>query len=154
LTTPHVHDGAEVTVSIEIRDEDGATLEATDASEPLIYTHGDGELPPGIEKALEGATVGTDLDLLLEVDEAFGAHDPAEVIPIPRNELPDGLEVEVGDWLPLVLEDDEAGEEAEEVEVKVVAVDAEAVTIDLNHPYAGRRLRFAVKVLEIAKSAD
>ena len=131
-------------------------LEQTEEDRPLVYIHGDGEIPPGLEAALEGATVGTALDLMLEIEEAFGPHDPAEVIAIPRAELPPDLEVVPGDWLPLLLESEEDGDdsEGEEVEVKVIAADDEAVTIDLNHPYAGQRLGFAVEVLAIESAKE
>ena len=142
-------------MTIAICDEHGKTLEQTEGDRPLVYIHGDGELPPGVEAALEGATVGTKLDLMLEVEEAFGPHDPAEVIAIPRAELPEDLDVKPGDWLPLTLEPEEGDDgDDEEVEVIVVAVDEEAVTIDLNHPYAGQRLRFQVEVLGVEPSTD
>jgi FKBP-type peptidyl-prolyl cis-trans isomerase SlyD len=150
-----IQEGSRVTLLLEIQDGRGQALETATIDEPFVYYHGAGEVPPGVERALEGLRVGSEFDLVLAPEDAFGAHDPGQVIPIPRSDLPEDLEVAVGDWLPVLLEPEEGEEgEAEEIELPVVAVDGDAVTVDLNHPFAGQRLRFLGRVLEVEEGGD
>ncbi len=149
-----IQDGCIVSLAFRVYDVDGTLLEESDASEPIIYVHGQGEIAPGLESALEGRRRGEHLDLTLEPEDAYGEYDPAELHAIPRSDLPADVALEIGDWLPLELEPEEGEEFAEgmdEVEVRVVALDDEAVTVDLNHPFAGKTLRFEVDVLDVAE---
>lgn len=151
-----IQDGCIVSLAFQVFDEAGELLEASDAAEPIVYVHGQGEIAPGLESALEGRRRGEHLELTLAPEDAYGEYDPAELHAIPRSDLPDDVEIKEGDWLPLELEPDE-GEEFEgldEVEVRVVGVDAESVTVDLNHPFAGKTLRFVVDVLDVAESQE
>ncbi len=152
----HIQQGCLVQLDYAIYDTDGTLLERSEPDEPLVYLHGDEQIAPGLEAALEGRSVGEKLDLMLEPADAFGDIDPEEQHAIPRSDLPEGLEVQVGDLLPLLFEPEEgeregAGdqEQYDEVEVRVVEVDPESITVDLNHPYAGMTLRFVVEVLSV-----
>jgi FKBP-type peptidyl-prolyl cis-trans isomerase SlyD len=142
--------GSELALEMAIHDGEGELLERTEEGQPFRCRFGESMLPPGVERELEGRSTGHEFDLLLSPADGFGDHDPAQVISIPRDELPPSTDVAVGDLLPVLLEPEpgEEGEE-EEVELPVVAVDEEAVTVDLNHPYAGMRLRFSGRVVEV-----
>jgi FKBP-type peptidyl-prolyl cis-trans isomerase SlyD len=151
-----IQQGCLVQLDYAIYGTDGDLLERSDADEPLVYMHGDEQTAPGLEAALEGREVGAKLDLTLEPADAFGEIDPEEQHSIPRSDLPEGLEVQVGDMLPLLFEPEEGDQpgalgedDFDEVEVRVVEIDADSITVDLNHPYAGRTLRFVVEVLAV-----
>jgi FKBP-type peptidyl-prolyl cis-trans isomerase 2 len=145
-----INAGSVLALELAIHDESGELLERTEEGTPFRCRFGEQELPPGLERALAGRSVGYDFDVELEAEEAFGPHDPAQVVAIPRSELPDDATPAVGDVLPMLLEPEEGDDgEEEEVELEVVAVDEDAVTVDLNHPYAGKRLRFVGRVVEI-----
>lgn len=150
--------GCLVTLHFEIRSRDGELIESSLEGdvEPLVAQLGSGVLPPGLEAALEGRQAGDQLELLLTADEAYGPHDPESVIAIPRSDLPPGADIQPGDLLPLQFrpEEGEGDDDFEEVEVPVVAVEPDAVIIDLNNPLAGQDLHFKVQVLAVEADPD
>ena len=146
-----ISDGCELELEMMIHEADGELLEETEDGHPFRCRVGAQELPPGLERELMGKSSGDAFDVMLDPEDAFGAHDPGHVISIPRSDLPEGEEVAVGDLLPLLLEPEEGEEgEEEEVELEVVAVDGDAISVDLNHPYAGKPLRFSGRVVSVA----
>ena len=144
----NVAPGRLVTLRFAIHEEGGECLEVSDEQDPLQVVHGSGELPPAVEDALEGQAVGGKVELVLEPEEAYGPYDPEGIVSVPRAQLPEDLEAEPGDWLPILLEPEEGEEddEEDELEARVVEIDDDAVVLDLNHPYAGKKLRFELEV--------
>lgn len=149
MSTP-ITAGTQLALDLAILSPDGEVVEETETAHPFRCQFGNSELPPGLERELDGKSVGHEFEITLSAEEAFGVHDPAQVISLPRAELPDDIEVAVGDLLPVLLEPEEGEDgEEEEVELEVVGVDGDAVTVDLNHPYAGRTLCFRGRVAEV-----
>lgn len=144
--------GSTVHVEFSVYDPEGELLEQNEEGLPLEYVAGEGEVAAGLDAALIGKEVGEELELTLQPADAYGDHDPAEVVAIPREQLPEGAEVQPGDILPILLEPEEgdANAEEEEIEVLVVDVNNEAIVVDLNHPFAGMELTFKVKVVSIS----
>ncbi|HKX45753.1 MAG TPA: FKBP-type peptidyl-prolyl cis-trans isomerase, partial [Planctomycetota bacterium] len=151
-----IRDGALVTLQFAVFDEGGACLERSEADDPLVFLHGQGELPPGLEEALEGRSAGDRLDVTLEPEDAYGRHDPEGLVAVPREKLPADVVIEEGEWLPILLEPEPGDEsdEEEEIEVRVVEVHDDSVVVDLNHPYAGKRLRFEVEVVAVEDTPE
>lgn len=145
--------GKIVELDFELLDEDGETCETSKDAGPMVYLHGEEEIPPALEAALEGLEVGARLALTLEPDEAFGEVDLEAIFSVPRTELPPDVELVPGDWIALevTIEDDEGGggSEPTELEARVVELDDEAVVLDPNHPLAGQRVTFHVEVLAV-----
>ena len=149
--TDSIEPGADVELELVIHDARGELVERTDDGAPFRCRIGESELPPGLERELAGKRQGDRFEVELAPEDAFGAHDPGQVISIPRSELPPDVDVSKGDLLPVLLEPEEGEEgEAEEIELEVVAVDEDAVTVDLNHPYAGLTLRFSGVVVAVS----
>ncbi|MEO0651012.1 MAG: FKBP-type peptidyl-prolyl cis-trans isomerase [Planctomycetota bacterium] len=149
--TKTIEDGRDVELELIIHDANGELVERTDDGEPFRCRIGEAELPPGLERELAGKSTGHRFDLELPPEDAFGPHDPSQVISIPHSDLPPDVDVSVGDLLPVLLEPEEGEEgEPEEIELQVVAVDQDAVTVDLNHPYAGLTLRFQGTVVAVS----
>ncbi len=146
-----IQNGSLVTLKLHAFDEDGDPIDEEEGGEPYSYEHGAGELPAGLEAALDGLGPGDTFEVRVEPELGFGVQDPELLIAIPRDELPEGLEVEVGDWLPIEMrpETPEEGEELEETEVPIVSIDADAVVVDLNHPLAGQTLIFRGEILTV-----
>ena len=143
--------GSKVTLELTAFDEDGTSLDEGEDPGTHDYEHGAGQLPPGLERALEGLAAGDAFEVEVAPEDGFGVHDSELYVAIPRGDLPDDVEVHEGDWLPVEMhpESPEEGEQPEEVEVLVVSIDEEAVIVDLNHPLAGQRITFKGKVLEV-----
>ena len=110
---------------------------------PIALTIGAGELFPQLEEALIGMAPGERKTITIAAEDAFGEYDEERVFTVPRTELPDDLDPEVGEELVLADENDE------EIGVTVVEADAESVTFDANHPLAGEDLTYEVELLEI-----
>lgn len=130
-----------ISIEYTLRDDAGAVLDSNDGAEPLTYLHGHGQIIQGLEATLEGATVGDALDLVVPPDEGYGDHDPDQVFTVPRARLDFG--VEAGD---IVRAERENGAS---MPLQVVGVDDNTVTLDGNHPLAGKTLHFTVKVVAV-----
>jgi len=145
-----------VSVAYELFDEQGRCVESCESADPLVFVMGSGEVPPALERALEGKGAGERLRVTLAPEEAFGAYDPAGLVSIPRDEIP-GEELSRGDWVPVQLVEEDGSEdgpdagddEDEEFEMRVVEVSDDEVILDANHPLAGQNVTFAVEVLAV-----
>ncbi len=124
-------------------DRDGEALEFRD---DLHYLHGGyGGAFPKVEEALEGAEVGAKVELDLAPEDAFGPRNPALVITGPESDFPPEAR-QAGVQLD--------GEAPDGSVVKFVVTDVADgnITVDGNHPLAGRRLRFVLEVADIRKA--
>jgi peptidylprolyl isomerase len=112
-------------------------------SGPIEMVIGAGELFKEIDEALIGMSPGDRKSVVIPAADAFGEYDKERVFTVPRSDLPDDLEPQVGDELVLANEDDE------ELGVAVVEVNDDSVTFDANHPLAGENLTFEVSLVAI-----
>ncbi len=131
---------AYVVLDYVLYDEDGDVLEATDdeGGRPIGFVWGYGTLVPGRERAIQGMAAGETRDVEVAPDDAYGQHDPDLERWVDRSDLPDDL----------ALDDELVGEDAagEELTLRVVEIEGDAVLLDANHPLAGEPLRFDVMV--------
>jgi peptidylprolyl isomerase len=123
--------------------DDGTVFDSSEGREPLNITLGEGEVIPGFERAAVGMEVGETKETRLDVDEAYGERRDDLLLEVPREQLPDGLDVEVGTPLQLQQPDGRA------VPVTVTALDEQQVTLDANHPLAGQPLTFEMTLVDI-----
>jgi FKBP-type peptidyl-prolyl cis-trans isomerase SlyD len=131
-----------VTIDFTMYDEDNEVLETSQEEGPLVYLHGIGELPDGLEEELEGKQSGDEVDVTLEPEAAYGEYDEGLVQAVPREQF-DGVEdVEVGMRFEAETDD---GPQA----VRVIGIEDGDVIVDGNAPYAGMTVRFQVKVLGV-----
>lgn len=127
---------------------DGRVVDASDPGEPLTYLHGEGQIVPGLETALEGLAVGEHRQVVVPPAEGYGEHDPRGVQEVPRGAFPAEFEPQVG--MELTAE----GPSGEPVPFAIREVRSETVLIDLNHPLAGKTLHFDVTVREVRAATD
>src|SRR5690606_13987854 len=110
--------------------------------EPATFKVGDGNLLPGFEAALYGFKAGDKRSLQIEPENAFGQPNPQNVQVMPRGQFQD---MELSEGL-LIIFNDAANAELPGV---VKAFDEQQVTIDFNHPLAGKTLSFDVEIIEV-----
>jgi peptidylprolyl isomerase len=110
---------------------------------PRELTIGAVEMFPQIDDALVGMSPGEKKTFTIPAPDAFGDYDGEKVFTVPRSDLPEDLDPEVGDELVLANEDDE------ELGVAVVEVTVDSITFDANHPLAGEDLTFDIELIEI-----
>jgi FKBP-type peptidyl-prolyl cis-trans isomerase SlyD len=143
---PNTH----VTLEYELRGEDDELLDASGEpdGEPIRYVHGYGMLVPGLEAALAGMHVGDEREVVVPVEAAYGEYDEDLVLQIPRAELPDPINVQVGDEFTAESPD------GDEVDFVVQSIEGNTVTVDANHPLAGMTLKYLVKVREVREATQ
>lgn len=129
-----------VAIDYTLKDDAGEVVDTSTGSEPLYYLHGSGQIVAGLEQALNGKTVGDHVDVSIAPKDGYGERDEKRSMKVERDRLPPDMEPEVG--MQLAAE----GPQGEVVPLWVVAVDAKQVTLDGNHPMAGKTLHFSVDV--------
>ncbi len=134
-----------VTFHYTLRDEQGAVIDSSSGRAPLSYLHGKGNIIPGLEQALVGKVAGEKLDVTVQPEQGYGRRDERLVQIVARN-----LFGEVGDLKPGMQVRANGSQGARLV--TVVSVDRDFVTVDGNHPLAGRTLNFSVEVAEVRKA--
>jgi peptidylprolyl isomerase len=120
-------------------DDDGCGCETG----PMELTIGAEDFFSQIEEALVGMAPGEKKTVTIPAEDAFGEYDEEEVFPISRDQLTGDIVPEVGMELELTGDDDEP------VEVTVVEVTDDTLTVDANHPLAGEDITYEIELLEI-----
>lgn len=135
--------GDTVRVHYAGRLKDGSVFQSSEGRSPVEFTLGKGEVITGLEEAVEGLAVGEQIAIRIPPEKAYGHQDEGAVIGIPRQRFPTDGDPAVGDRYRMKTADGQT------VEVTVSEVGNELVTVDANHPLAGRALSFDVRLMEI-----
>ncbi|MBV8495493.1 MAG: peptidylprolyl isomerase [Gammaproteobacteria bacterium] len=131
-----------VSIHYTLRDDSGAVLDASGNGAPLAYLHGHGNLIPGLERELTGRNPGDKLAVKIAAADGYGEYDRELVHRVPRRALKGIGNVRVGMRLQT---QDAHGPRA----VTVTAIAGDMVTLDANHPLAGKNLNFEVEVAAV-----
>ena len=121
---------------------DGSIFSQSDAGKPLEFLVGAGTLIPTLEKAMLGMKVGEKKSIMVKAADAYGEYDKAAVRVVPRAQFPKDLKPKVGERYQI-------SGQAGPMVVTVSAMTDTMVTIDFNHPLAGKDLTFEVTVVKI-----
>ena len=122
---------------------DDQVVQTSEGQQPLAYTHGSGEIIPGLASELEGMNEGEEKSVLVSAEKAYGKVNPEAFKEVPRSSLPDGLVPEKDMMLQA------HSQEGQEILVRVSDVKENSIIVDLNHPLAGKDLQFDVKVVSV-----
>ncbi len=122
---------------------DGTEFDSSHEREPLQFRLGAGEIIPGLEREVEGMEVGSTATVTIPAADAYGEHNPAQVQAIPRAKIPDGMELSKGNRLQAQTSD------GRQIALTVVDIGDQEVTVDANHPLAGKDLVFDLELVEI-----
>ena len=142
-----------VTLAYRILDQNGELFEEGHGEEAIDFVQGRGELPLGVEEALDGLTLGDTIDVILEGDAGFGPVDPELINSVPREEFGEDVEIQKGDVIPVEIATDE-GEVVGEIPMVVVEVRADAIFLDGNHPLAGQKVSFSGEVVGVREATE
>lgn len=124
--------------------EDGSVFDSSEGGEPLQFEVGAGQLIKGFDEAVIGMQTGEEKTIKLPPEQAYGTHEPELTKKIPRASLPQDRAPEVGMILGLSTPD------GQQIPARIIEVTQADITIDLNHPLAGKTLNFKIKVVEVA----
>lgn len=123
---------------------DGTIFDTSLDRSPMQFTVGQGKLIAGFEKAVVGMNAGEKKTVIIPFVDAYGPRHDSAVVEMDRKNLPGGFEPHVGQRLELTQEDDSA------LLVTVVGTSESSITIDANHPLAGKDLTFDIELVSIA----
>ncbi len=123
--------------------EDGAIFDTSANRGPLQFTIGEDQVITGFEQAVVGMNPGESKTVEVSADEAYGPHREEMIVAVSREQLPAELEPRVGQRLHIQQEGGRT------IPVIVSEVSETSVTLDANHPLAGRDLTFDIQLLEV-----
>ncbi len=123
--------------------DDGTQFDSSAGRDPLEFQLGGGQVIAGFDKAVEGMAVGDSKTVRIEADDAYGPRHQQLVQEVPRSALPDDLTPEQGMALQA------SGPQGQVMQVTVVAVNEDTLTVDANHPLAGQPLNFSLELVSI-----
>ncbi|MEX2347293.1 MAG: peptidylprolyl isomerase [Balneolaceae bacterium] len=141
---PKVKDGDTVKVHYTGTLEDGAVFDTSEEREPLEFTLGQGQLIPGFEKAVIGMDEGESTTVEIPSEEAYGEAREDLVITVPKDQLPEDVEPQIGMQLQVNQPD------GQPIPVRITEVGDAELTLDANHPLAGKDLKFKIELVEVA----
>jgi FKBP-type peptidyl-prolyl cis-trans isomerase SlyD len=131
------------------RDQSGEIIDSSANDGYLTYIHGTENLIPALEQALTGHRQGDKLSVSIPCEEAYGERDESLIEGVPRENFPGVEQIAVGMQFQTEME------EGAPFLVTVVEVDEATVTVDGNHPMAGKDLNFDLEIIEVREaSAD
>jgi FKBP-type peptidyl-prolyl cis-trans isomerase SlyD len=122
---------------------DGQLYDSSDGHEPFAYLHGHRNIIPGLEKALVGLAAGESREVLVSPSEGYGEFDPESLIDMDRELFPEGYEPQVGAFLHV------RGDDGHVHTACIHEIHDKSITLDLNHPLAGKDLLFKATVLDL-----
>jgi FKBP-type peptidyl-prolyl cis-trans isomerase SlyD len=136
-----------VTMHYTLKDDAGATLDSSAGSDPIAYLHGHGNIVPGLERQLEGKSAGDKLNVQLAPADGYGEYHKELVQQVPLRAMKGVSKVTVGMRLQAQTP------EGPRV-VTVTHVASDMVTIDGNHPLAGKSLNFEVEITDVRQATE
>lgn len=137
-----------VSMYYELKDaSSGELLESNTHAEPLSFILGKGQILDGLESEIAKLDCPSNADVIIKKDKALGDYDESAVQTLPKEQFA-GIDLKVG--MELFGE----GEDGATVRVSVKDIGDESVTIDYNHPYAGRDLLFSLNLLDAREATE
>lgn len=138
---------AVVSINYTLTNDAGEVMDTSEGREPLTYLHGANNLIPGLEKEMEGKSSGQSFKVTIPPSEAYGESNPELVQTLSKDMFKGVDKVEPGMGFTA------QGPQGEQ-HIVVTAVDGDQVTIDANHPMAGKTLHFAVEIVNVRDASE
>lgn len=135
--------GKRVTLHFSVLLLDGAVVDTTRERAPATFTVGDGNLLPGFEQALFGLKAGDKRSIVLDAANAFGPRNDDNIQLMRRGLFARDMHLAPGVVVSF------ADKSKAELPGVIMSVDADTVTVDFNHPLAGKDLTFQVEIINV-----
>ena len=140
----HVKSGDTVKVHYTGKLDDGTVFDTSRQREPIKFEVGRGQVVPGFDEAVVGMDVSESKTVTIPAEKAYGPHKEEMVVEVDRSQFPEELSPEVGQRLEVQTSD------GNPLTVMVSAMEGSKVTLDANHPLAGKELTFEIELVEVA----
>lgn len=138
-----IGEGVQVTLHFSLSLSTGEVIDSNFEGEPVTFTVGDGNMLPGFEAALFGMKQGEEHALVVPPESGFGQHNPENIQLFPRAQFPQDAQLQAGLMISF------ADAQNNEMPGVVTDIDETTVTVDFNHPLAGRDILFSVKIIDV-----
>jgi FKBP-type peptidyl-prolyl cis-trans isomerase SlyD len=145
--TETVKDNLVVTLDYKLIVDD-EIMENTEEGEPILFIQGIGQIILGLENALYDMKVGDQKTVMIPPEEAYGEYDPESTQEAKKDEFSEEVPLDVGTFLD--LEDDEG----DILSAQIVAEEEDTVTLDFNHPLAGKTLTFEITLTDLRPASE
>ena len=142
-----VQDNLVVTLNYKLIVED-EMMESTEDGEPILFIQGIGQIIPGLENALYGMEVGDQKTVVIQPEDAYGEYDPESLQDAKKEEFSEEVPLDVGTFLDL------ADDEGDILSAQIIAAEEDTVTLDFNHPLAGKTLTFEITVTDLRPASE
>ena len=141
----NIADNMYVAIEYTLTLESGEEIDKSPEGQPLGFIAGTGQIIPGLEKALLGRIAGDSAKLVVKPEDAYGPVKDELFQEIPKSQFPSDLDIEAG------MAFEAQGPNGPFMITVANVNDNDTVTVDLNHPMAGKQLHFDVNVVEVRK---
>jgi FKBP-type peptidyl-prolyl cis-trans isomerase SlyD len=136
-----------VGIHYTLRSTEGETLDSSQGRDPLFYIHGNGQLVPGLEEALEGKDEGEKLRVSVPPEKGYGEYNQGLIQTVARSQFQQDMDIQPGMQF-------QAQSQAGPIIVTVTEVKDDQVTIDGNHVLAGKTLDFEIEVTKVREATS
>jgi FKBP-type peptidyl-prolyl cis-trans isomerase 2 len=141
---PVIEDGSSVRLHYTLT-VDGKTVDSSRQAEPLAFQVGSGQIIPGLEAQLKGLKAGDKKTIVVQPDAGYGPVYPQAIQKVPRAKFQRAGKIEVGSTVTA------QGPGGRTIHARVTDVTKDTVTVDMNHPLAGKTLNFDVEVVDVTR---
>lgn len=137
--------GDTVRVHYKGRLADGSVFDSSEGGDPIEFTIGENEVIEGFERAVVGMSTGDTKVESIPAADAYGARQEGLVFDVPRSAMQEGMDLAIGDFVEVHLPDGQTAP------MRVASLGDEMMTLDANHPLAGKDLTFDLQLVEIVQ---
>jgi FKBP-type peptidyl-prolyl cis-trans isomerase SlyD len=132
-----------ITMNFTLKDDDGNILDTTDSGGPFSYLSGNNMVLPKLEEAVSGMIIGTKKHLKLDAKDGYGEYNDDAVQAVGKENFPEDFVLEAG------REYMASNPDGVQMPFIITSVEDETITIDFNHPLAGKNLNFDIELLDV-----
>jgi FKBP-type peptidyl-prolyl cis-trans isomerase SlyD len=132
-----------VTINFTLKDSEGNLIESTENMEPFSYISGNNQILPKLEDAVNQMLIGAKKDVLINASDGYGEYSEAAVQQIDKKEFPEDIKLVEG--MQLIAN----SPDGKKMPFIINKIEENEVTVDFNHPLAGKNLEFNVELLDV-----
>jgi FKBP-type peptidyl-prolyl cis-trans isomerase SlyD len=137
-----------VTIHYTLKDESGNLLDSTQGSLPFSFLTGHDQVIPKLEEEIDTMLIGGKKNILISAEDAYGEYRDDLVHQINKENFPQDVELEVG--MQFVT----SAPDGIQMPFAIKQIDGDLVTIDFNHPLAGKNLEFEVELVDVRDATE
>ncbi|MFH1154116.1 MAG: peptidylprolyl isomerase [Pseudomonadota bacterium] len=128
--------------------ENGEVFDSSKGRQPLEVEMGAGQVIPGFEEAISGMALNEKKVFTVQPEQAYGPRNEEHIHTFSRSELPPEMDPEIGQTIALTTPD------GQQIPAWIAGKDEEGLTVDLNHPLAGKALTFSIEITGISETSS